>query len=99
MPIDPLKAVSDAIHQAAPEFDPTSPTADYGDEVRVGGDAVLNIVTEGAAGNAFSEGSQLIQDVNEISNNAFTVDNIGETAEGFGEAANSIAEDFLGSLF
>jgi hypothetical protein len=99
MPIDPLKSVSDSIDQSAPEFDPTSPTADYGEEIRTVGDAVLNIVTEGAAGNAFSESSQLIQDINEISNNAFAVDNIGETAKGIGEAADSIVEDLLGSLF
>ncbi|NJK51131.1 hypothetical protein HC931_26210 [Candidatus Gracilibacteria bacterium] len=86
-----MSIVNNVIDEMMPEFDPTNPDADYGDAVRVSGDAVLNAVSSGAAGNAFSQVSQGIEDLNELTNNALTTNNIAETVEEVG--------DFLGSLF
>jgi hypothetical protein len=92
---DGFQKAVEAVSGGLSEFDPTSPTADNADLVRVGGDAVLNIITEGAAGNAFSEGSQIIQDINEITDNAFTAENIGETVESLQDVTGFVPEEIL----
>lgn len=105
---------NDIVDEIMPEFDPTNPDADYGEVVRVGGDAAINALTGGAAGNAFSQASQGIEDLNELTDNTFTAENIGEMTENLGsmaeeateqvsdgvtEVASNIVEDLFGSLF
>lgn len=93
-----------------PEFDPTNPDADYGDVVRAGGDVILNAVTGGAAGNAFSQGAQGIEDLNEFTDNAFTAESIvamtedvapvvEQFSEQVSEGANDLVENMFGGLF
>ncbi len=65
-----------ALNEGLTEIDPTNPDADYGEVTRLAGDATLNYITNGAAGTAFSDGSQFIQDANEVTDNTFTVNNI-----------------------
>ena len=74
------------------EFDPTNPDAEFRDEVRMGGDVVLNVVTEGGAGTAFSDGAEGIETLNEFSDNAFTAENIEDTASDFADAASDFAD-------
>jgi hypothetical protein len=105
-----MPIVNSAIDGMIPEFDPTNPDADYGDMVRVGGDAALNAITGGAAGNIFSQGSQGIEDLNEFTDNAFTAESLGEAAEVFvpvaeevteqvTEVASNVIENVFGGLF
>ena len=94
---DGFQKAVEAVSGGLSEFDPTSPTADNADLVRFGGDAVLNIVTDGAAGNAFSEGSQLIQDINEITDNTFTAENILETVESLPDVTGFVPEEIWNS--
>lgn len=83
---DLAKQVSDIVApvtEIAPEFDPTNPDADYGDLTSIAGDAVINAYTGGTGGTVFSDGSQLIQDMNEVTDNTFTLNNIEDTADDF----------------
>jgi len=67
------------------EFDPTNPDAEFRDEVRMGGDVFLNVVTDGAAGTAFSDGAEGIETLNEFSDNTFTAENIGDAVSDFAD--------------
>ena len=49
------------------------------------GDVVLNVVTGGGAGTAFSDGAEGIETLNEFSDNAFTAENIGDAASDFAD--------------
>jgi|GEM_PF-6472652 len=66
------------VDEVLPEFDPTSDSAEYGDEVGFAGDAILNVFTDGAAGTAFSDGAEGIEELNDATDNAFTAGNIGD---------------------
>ena len=70
------------VDEVLPEFDPTSDSAEYGDEVSFAGDAILNVLTDGAAGTAFSDGAEGIKELNNATNNAFTAENIGNVIGG-----------------
>lgn len=97
---------NETFDELLPEFDPTNPDADYGDVVRVGGDAILNAVTFGSAGNAFSEASQGIESLNEFTDNAFTAESLEEAVEDFvpiieetGEVISNVVENLFGGLW
>lgn len=79
--------VPEDLLEVVTEFDPTNPDAEFRDEVRMGGDVVLNVVTDGATGTAFSDGTEGIETANDFSDNAFT-------AESIGDAASDFADDF-----
>lgn len=70
------------VDEVLPEFDPTSDSAEYGNEVRFVGDAVLNVLTDGAAGSAFSDGAEGIEELNDATDNAFTAESIGDVIGG-----------------
>lgn len=70
------------VDEVLPEFDATS-DAEYSDEVRFAGDAVLNVLTDGATGTAFSDGAEGIEELNDVTDNAFTAENIGDVIGGF----------------
>jgi hypothetical protein len=76
---------SESIDDVLTEFDPTNPDAVFRDEVRILGDVGANIVTAGAAGTAFSDGAEGIETLNDVSDNAFTAENIGDTASNFAD--------------
>lgn len=84
-----------AIDGIMPEFDPTNPDAEYGDLVRTGGDIALNVATGGTVGNAFSQAAQGVEDLNELTDNTFTAENVEEVAQG----ATETLADLLGSFF
>ena len=77
--------VPEDLLEVVTEFDPTNPDAEFRDEVRMGGDMVLNVVTEGGAGTAFSDGAEGVETLNEFSDNAFTAENIGDAASDFAD--------------
>lgn len=77
-----LDDVTPLVDEVLPEFDPTSDGAEYGDEVRFAGDVILNVVTEGGAGTAFSDSSEGIEELNDATGNAFTAENIGDAISG-----------------
>lgn len=77
--------VPEDVLEVVTEFDPTNPDAEFRDEVRMGGDLLLNVVTEGGAGTAFSDGAEGIETLNEFSDNAFTAENIGDAASDFAD--------------
>jgi hypothetical protein len=76
---------SESIDDVITEFDPTNPDAEFRDEVRMGGDMLLNVVTEGGAGTVFSDGAEGIETLNEFSDDAFTTENIGDAASDFAD--------------
>jgi hypothetical protein len=77
--------IPEDVLEVVTEFDPTNPDAEFRDEVRMGGDVVLNVVTEGGAGTAFSDGAEGVETLNEFSDNAFTAENIGDAASDFAD--------------
>jgi hypothetical protein len=79
--IDPNNLAVD--NQALTEIDPTNPDAEFGEETRIVGDLALNIVTEGGAGTVFSDGSEFIQDLNDVTDNTFTINNIEDIVSDF----------------
>ncbi|NEU72561.1 hypothetical protein PI95_008255 [Hassallia byssoidea VB512170] len=72
-----------ALSEGLTEIDPTNPDAEFGEETRIFGDVVLNVATEGASGTAFSDGSEFIQDLNDVTDNTFTLNNIEDVISDF----------------
>lgn len=86
--------VTEQVSEVLPEFDPTSPSARFGDVTQVVGEAVITTVTAGAGSGLFSTVTEGIGGLNQATNNAFTVNNIGETFDTF----TSEAPDFLNDI-
>jgi len=91
---DRIKKVAEEVTEQAtevlPEFDPTSPSATYGQVTQAAGEAVVTVATDGAGSGLFSTVTNGIGDLNQATDNAFTVNNIGETANTFVSQAPGI---------
>lgn len=96
--LDPTNPNS-ALNQGLAEIDPTNPDAEYDHYIRTGGDGVLNYVTEGQAGTAFSDASQGIQDLHELTNNTFTLNNLRDTLSESLSELDSIEAPAAGCVF